>query len=88
MYHLSESDNFFLWEVTHCEQWDFCLQNREGGGKMHGMIWCEIGKGRTSKKDGMWFKGELVKRLKIWECGWDGERLQWWEGEIVTGWDS
>lgn len=42
MYHLSESDNFFLWEVTHCEQWDFCLQNREGGGKMHGMIWCEI----------------------------------------------
>lgn len=26
--------------------------------------------------------------MKIWECGWDGERLQWWEGEIVTGWDS
>lgn len=33
-------------------------------------------------------KGWISKRLKIWECGWDGERLQWWEGEIVTGWDS
>lgn len=65
---------FFLWEVTHCEQWDFCLQNREGGGKMHGMIWCEIVKGGTSKKDGMWFKGELVK-------GWNYESVD----EMVKG---
>lgn len=75
MHHLSESDNFFLWEVTHCEQWDFCLQNREGGVKMHGMIWCEIVKGGgASKKDGMWFKGELVK-------GWNYESVD----EMVKG---
>lgn len=81
MYHLSESDNFFLWEVTHCEQWDFCLQNREGGGKMHGMIWCEIGKGGTSKKDGMWFKGELViENMRVW--------MRWWKVAMVRGWNS
>lgn len=82
MYHLSESDNFFLWEVTHCEQWDFCLQNREGGVKMHGMIWCEIVKGGgISKKDGMWFKGELVKDWKYESVdemvkGCNGERVK------------
>lgn len=65
---------FFLWEVTHCEQWDFCLQNREGGVKMHGMIWCEIVKRGTSKNDGMWFKGELVK-------GWNYESVD----EMVKG---
>lgn len=74
MYHFSESDNFFLWEVTHCEQWDFCLQNREGGVKVHGMIWCEIVKRGTSKNDGMWFKGELVK-------GWNYESVD----EMVKG---
>lgn len=43
---------FFLWEVTHCEQWDFCLQNREGGVKMHGMIWYEIVNGGQVKRMG------------------------------------
>lgn len=39
------------------------------------MIWCEMVKGGgASKKDGMWFKGELVK-------GWNYESVD----EMVKG---